>query len=80
MSDNEVEFAVKTLKIDDALPAEIEALKAAGWELIPGVIPVAVYHVVRKIIRQEDAADMQLRMQIDDSKIGILRNGKMVGE
>lgn len=83
MADNvygELEHTVKTLTIDDTLPAEVEALKAAGWELIPGILPVAIYHVVRRIVKPVDATDMQMRMEIDESRVAILRNGKLVEE
>jgi hypothetical protein len=72
----DVEQSVMTLVIDESLPAAIEGLKADGWELIPGIVPVAIYHVVRHKNRPKD---MELKMAIDDSKVGILRNGKIVG-
>ena len=75
MAENEVEYDVKTLKIDDSLPAAVDALRADGWELIPNIPPVAIYHIVRLKNRPKD---MQLNMAIDDSRIGILRNGRIV--
>lgn len=77
MAENELEHAVKTLTIDEDYPVAVEALKAEGWELIPGILPVAVFHVVRLKIRPA-TTDAQLNMVIDESKIGILRNGEIV--
>lgn len=75
MAENEFEHLVKMLPIDENLPAAVEVLKTEGWELIPNIPPVAVYHIVRLKNRSKD---MKLQMTIDESKIGILRNGKMV--
>lgn len=77
MAENEVEHAVKTVTIDEGYPAAIDALKAEGWELIPGILPVAVYHVVRLKNRQV-TTDAQLNLVIDDSKIVVMRNGEIV--
>lgn len=79
MAEPEVELDVKMITIDDNLPAKIDALKAEGWELVVGIVPVAIYHVARKIAKEEPSG-AQLRMSVDDSKIGILRNGKLVSE
>lgn len=78
MADPEIEHDVKMLTIDDELPAKVEALKAEGWELIQGILPVAIYHVIRKVVREEDDGQPRLRMAVDDSKVLILRNGKPV--
>lgn len=79
MAENEIEHAVKTLTIDEGLPAAVDALKAEGWELVPGILPVAVYHVVRrKVSESVGTGEAQLRMSIDDSKILVVRNGKVV--
>lgn len=80
MADNELEYAVKMLPIDETLQGAIDALKADGWELIPEVKPVAVYHIVRRVIREEPNNEVKVRMVIDDTKISILRNGKLVQE
>jgi hypothetical protein len=74
MADSEFETDVKMIPINDELPGKIDALKADGWELIAGVQPVAIYHIVRKIVKEEpQSGDVQLRMAVDESKVGVLR-------
>ena len=73
---DELEHDVKTVPIDEALPGRIETWKAEGWELIPGVVPVAVYHVVRR--KASEATDAKVRMVIDESKVLVVRNGSIV--
>lgn len=72
------ERITKSLEVNDNMNAEVEALKAEGWELIPGVPPVTVYHLVR--LKNRPQPDFELKMAIDDSKVGILRDGKLVQE
>lgn len=74
----EQEQGVRMIEINDDLPGKIEALRAEGWELIAGIPPVAIYHVVRKKIVQPSDEGAQLTMAIDDAKIGVIRNGKLV--
>jgi len=66
----EVEHKTEMLVIDSELPSKIEALKADGWQLIPNVNPVAVYHLIRPKNRPKE---MELKMVIDDTKVGILK-------
>lgn len=70
----EVERTVKEILIDENLPKAIEQLASKGWMVDPDNPPKAVYHVFRYV----QSGDMQLKMHIDDSKIGILRDGKIV--
>lgn len=78
MAEPEVETDVKMLTINDELPGKIEAWKAEGWELIAGIPPVAIYHVVRKIAKEEPTGDIELRMAVDETKVSVLRaNGKL---
>jgi hypothetical protein len=71
------EHDVKVLPIDGNFPAAVDQIQKEGWQLIPNIMPIAIYHVIRPRLSQ---GDMQLKLNIDDSKIGILRNGKMVVE
>ena len=75
---SEVEHAVKVLPIDNDLQAEVKKLEAEGWELMPGILPVAVYHVVRIKNKPQFAQSAEGNMGIDDTKVGILRGGKLV--
>ena len=75
---SEVEHAVKVLPIDNELQQEVKKLEGEGWELMPGVLPVAVYHVVRVKNKPQFAQSAQGTMGLDDSKVSILRDGKLV--
>jgi hypothetical protein len=62
--------------LDANLPVATEALAKEGWQMLVGVVPVVIYQVFRP--KQPEIGEMQLRLAIDDSKVGILRNGKIV--
>lgn len=72
----EVEHDVIVLPLNDKLQAEIDKRAKDGWMLVPGVQPVAIYHVVRP--KPATVPMGRGTMTIDDSKIGILRDGKLV--
>lgn len=74
----EVEHDIKVIKVDANLTAEIERLTKDGWTLVPGVQPIAIYHVVRQKQATAQANSGKGTMMIDDSKIGILRNGQLI--
>ncbi len=80
----EIEHCVKTFTFDDSLQQALQEMSAEGWTLVPGIVPVAVYHLVRIKGQQPDqqppAATHQPRMRIhiDESKIKILRNGELI--
>ena len=76
---SEVEHAVKVITIDASLQDEVKRLEGEGWELIPGILPVAVYHLVR--IKGKTTAFGQSgrgQLGVDDSKVHILRDGKVI--
>jgi hypothetical protein len=75
---SEVEHAVKVLSIDNNLQDEVKRLESEGWELMPGILPVAVYHVVRIKNKPQFAQAAEGTMGIDDSKVLIIRDGKVV--
>jgi hypothetical protein len=70
----DVEHDIKTFPIDENLDAEIKKLMAEGWELMPGVKPVAVYHVVRLKNRPPASAAIG-EMRIDESKVFVIPAG-----
>lgn len=49
----EVEHTIRSIPIDENLGAEVQKLRDEGWDAVPGVLPVAVYHLVR-IRRNKD--------------------------
>lgn len=78
----QIEHVMQVVPIDPNFEATLQALKAQGWEPVPGVVPVAVYHLIR-VAQQPQAESVQMPrgiLKIDESKIGIMRNGKMLGE
>lgn len=70
----EIEHDVKVLAIDERFNDEIMKLKNDGWETIPGIKPVAVYHLAR-VKKQPQGAGIG-RMVIDESKIMVIPAGK----
>lgn len=76
----EVEHDIKVIPVNENLQGEIEKLAKEGWALVPGVQPVAIYHVVRpKHINSHLMAPAgKGSLSIDDSKIHIMRDGKLI--
>ncbi len=78
----QLEHEMTVVPIDANFEGALAALKAQGWEMVPGVTPVAVYHLVRikpEAQQQPVSQPMGLgKLHIDESKIGIVRNGKFV--
>lgn len=80
----EVEYATRVIAVNDQLMAEVEKLAKEGWQLVPGIQPVAIYNLVRPkgFVAQSAAvlaAPGTATLTIDDSKIAIYRNGKPIG-
>lgn len=72
----ELENEIKVIPVDENLPVEVAKLAAEGWQIVPGVKPIAIYHLVRQKKPEMSAIG---NLVIDDSKIHIMRNGKIVG-
>ena len=75
---SEVEHTVKTLQITPNLQAEIHALEAEGWQLVPGVLPVIVYHLVRQKNAPAVVQGALGQIKVDETKVHILRDGKLI--
>lgn len=77
----QVEYSIQTIEIDEDYVTEMNKLKEAGWEQIPGFKPIAIFHLVRRIEEKPVPAvgGMGLgKLVIDDTKIDIVRDGKVV--
>ena len=76
----EVEHSVRVFALDNALEDNIRAMTAEGWLLVPGVIPVAIYHVVRMkgVAPHDDGHKPVARINIDETKVQIIRDGQPV--
>lgn len=76
----EIEHDVKVIPIDNNLQEAVKKLEAEGWELFPGVQPIAVYHVARikgKTMPAPAAAGFGL-LGVDDTKVHVIRDGKLL--
>lgn len=75
----QIDHCVKVLELDDSFKDRVKALEAEGWQQVPGVLPVAVYHLIR--IKQEVQSNQVGGfgdLHIDDTKIHVVRDGKVV--
>lgn len=68
----DVEHTVKIFPIDENLRQNVEALVSEGWNVVPGVAPVAIYHLVRE---KKPGIGAIGRLTIDETKIMILPAG-----
>lgn len=82
---NAVEFAFKAFQFDDNLPNELKKLEAEGFVQIPGLAPVVMYMVFRNTKPQEQPVPEPPPqgagfgvMQIDDTKVHVIRGGEPV--
>ena len=66
----EIEHDIKVIPVNDSLPSELERLTKEGWQLSPGVMPVAIYHLVRQ--KQPTIGGMA-KLIVDDTKIHIIK-------
>lgn len=70
----DIEHTVKVFPIDATLKDNVDALVKEGWETVPGVAPVAVYHLVRA--KQEQPATGVIgKLRIDDSLVTVIPAG-----
>jgi hypothetical protein len=69
-----VEYKTKSLVMDDKFKAEVDALVSDGWGLVPGTMPVVIYHLQRQVGGSELlGVGAGAAMSIDDSKVEIIR-------
>lgn len=78
----EVEHSVKVFSLDSDLENNIKSMTAEGWLLLPGITPVAIYHVVRMkgmVSPPQDDGNIPLvKIAIDETKVKILRDGQLI--
>jgi hypothetical protein len=87
-----VEFSLRIFAFNDDLPKELAKLEAEGWKPIPGLAPAVSYVVFRPQPVAQPAAQPVMEpviepasagmgiITIDDSKVHLYRNGRLVGE
>lgn len=67
-----MEFTTKSFPVDANLSSELAKLQAAGWQLMPGSVPYAVY----QLCRQPQTSGNIGKLVIDESKVQIVRAGE----
>jgi hypothetical protein len=75
----ELEYHTVTITLDDQGQNEIKKWVDDKWQIVPGTMPIGVYHLVRVKTEQAAAVGGFGTMQIDESKIHVIRGGKVVG-
>lgn len=79
MADDEVETLTVNLPFDNELNDKIKQYIADGWGVVPGSEPV----VTMKLVRMQRPAVqvgslVDLKLSIDESKVGIIRGDKFI--
>ena len=72
MADHDYDYQTKVIEINENLPEELKKLEAEGWQLSPGAIPFATYHLRKTKPGMGGVGGMG----IDDSKIFIIPANK----
>jgi len=75
----EQELEIRMIAINEQFQTEVNKLVADGWDILPGTHPFAIYHLVRVKAAQAAAVGGFGTLQIDESKITVIRGGKVVG-
>jgi len=68
-----VEHQHFVIPVDENVQKEIERLLNEGWTPVPGVTPLAVYHMQRVAGAGLATASVKTGMTIDDAGITIIR-------
>lgn len=71
----QLEFKTEVVELNDQLAARLEQLRQEGWLVMPGVAPIAVYHLCRP---QSAPGQAVGGLKIDEAGIQIIRDGKIV--
>lgn len=77
----QVDHAIRVFPLDQNLEANLHQITSEGWMLLPGVMPVAVYHLVKMQgvpPLKEDGTSPTVSFSIDDTKVKILRDGELI--
>ena len=76
-----IEYRTEVLSlVDPDLANKIAQLTAEGWQFVPGTTPVAIYHLQRQPTAPAATSAAFGKMQIDDSKVHIIRGGNNGGD
>ena len=67
----EIEHDIKVMPITENMQEEMAKLDRLGWKLIPGVTPVAIYHLIREKNKTDSTAAFGT-MTIDEAGVFII--------
>ena len=76
----EFETMMKVIEITENIQNDLKAMEAEGWVLMPGFKGIALFPVHRlKTAQQPSQSPLGIAtIAIDESKIKILRDGKLI--
>lgn len=78
-----IEHSMAVIPVDEKLAQEVEKFKSEGWMPMPGVTPIAVYHLIKVNFEEADplaALGAIAKLTIDESKVDVLRKNPETGE
>lgn len=79
MADDEVETLDVNLPFDEKLNDKIKELIADGWGVVPGCEPIVTMKLVRMQKPTPQVGSLvDLKLNIDDSKVAIIRGDKFI--
>jgi hypothetical protein len=78
-----IEFTLRILPFNDTLQSELAKLGAEGWQPVPNLTPAATYVLFRPVQQPvapqaEPAAAGLGKLTIDETKVHLYRNGRLV--
>lgn len=79
-----IEFTLRILPLNETLQGELEKLAAEGWQPVPNLTAAATYVLFRPMVQQpvapqaEPAAAGLGKLTIDETKVHLFRNGRLV--
>ena len=75
---SEVEHKIEVIPIDANIQKKLESLEIERWQVVPGVQPVAIYHLVRMKVQPSAQQGAFGQIKVDETKVHVLRDGKMI--
>jgi hypothetical protein len=72
------EYETRVMAFDENLQAEIKKMEAAGWQVNPSAQSLVIMHVQRPQPQQAAGFGGFGSLGIDESKVHIMRDGKIV--
>ena len=78
-----VEMALKVLPFNETLQQELAKLETEGWQAVPGLTPAVSYVLFRAVAQPQPVVAEPVaagfgQLGIDETKVHIYRNGKLV--